>query len=364
MKIAQKILLAQLSSPDNSSTHCNVDTSAHIFFLVIHTLMFLVGLLLNGFTLKVYFCRAQQKVSSSMTIYLKNLAAADFMISLCLPIRIVNYASSSVSIRRVYCNFGAVAFYLNMYASILFMGYIAANRYLKIVRPLETHILQTVRAAHIISTMTWVFLLATISTYVTLLLLTQEPLSSVPSAVNCDVLHSKQLSILYKIIHTCSLVVFLLVLVSLVFFYYSTTRRLSLAQQRLPASSTSNKLAKSRRNMLVLVIVFCVCFLPYHLVRLPYTFLRRSCSQSQGFFYLKELTIMLSVLNVCLDPLIYFIFCKAFRAQLSLRKVFSTTQGATQGANTERRCSDGRMSTNQFNRKMSLTTTTKQISVL
>ena len=87
-----------------------------------------MGLILNGFTLRVYFCRAQQQMSSSVTIYLKNLAAADFLISLCLPMRILNYSSNSVSIRRAYCNFGASAFYLNMYASILFMGYIAANR--------------------------------------------------------------------------------------------------------------------------------------------------------------------------------------------------------------------------------------------
>lgn len=87
-----------------------------------------MGLFLNGFTLRVYFCQNHQQPSSSVTIYLKNLAAADFLISLCLPIRITNYASSSVFLRQVYCNFGASAFYLNMYASILFMGYIAANR--------------------------------------------------------------------------------------------------------------------------------------------------------------------------------------------------------------------------------------------
>lgn len=83
---------------------------------------------LNGFTLKVYFCQTQQQAASSVTIYLKNLAAADFLMSLCLPMRIANYASSSVHLRQVYCSFGSSALYLNMYASILFMGYIAANR--------------------------------------------------------------------------------------------------------------------------------------------------------------------------------------------------------------------------------------------
>lgn len=239
------------------------------------------------------------------------------------------------------------------------------SRYLKIVHPLGTHILQTVRAAHIISTITWALLFAMMSTYIILSVITQEALPSVPSRVSCDVLHSKQLSLFYKIIHTCSAAIFLLVLVSLVFFYYSTSRRLSLAQQRQPASSCSKKLAKSRRNMLVLVSVFCVCFVPYHLVRLPYAFQRRQCSWSQAFFYMKELTIMVSVLNVCLDPLIYFIFCKAFRAQLSLRRVFSTTQVTKQGGNPERGSSDEQqISGIKMNRRTSLSMMTKQNNVL
>ncbi|XP_036943348.1 P2Y purinoceptor 14-like [Acanthopagrus latus] len=348
---------------DNSTGCVQVHTTAQVFFMAYYSLVFLVGLFLNGFTLKVYFCRAQQQLTSSVTVYLRNMAAADFFISLCLPIRIAHYANSSIAVSQIYCSFGASAFYLNMYASILFMGYIAANRYLKIVHPLGNHILQTARAAHIVSIVTWVVLLAMTGTYISLSLSTQADQLPVGSVVSCDVLHSKELSLFYKIIHTFSAAIFLLVLVSLVFFYYSTSRRLSLAQQKQPMSLGSKKLAKSRRNMMVLVSVFCVCFVPYHLVRLPYALLK-PCSWGQAFFYLKELTIMGSVLNVCLDPLIYFIFCKAFRSQLSLRRVFSATQLTGPADRTERRSSDGRMSTIRINRKTSLSMTTKQINVL
>lgn len=78
--------------------------------------------------MKFYFCRAHHRVSSSLTVYLKNLTAADFLLCLSLPIRITNYANASVTIHVLYCSIGASALFLNMYASILFMGYIAANR--------------------------------------------------------------------------------------------------------------------------------------------------------------------------------------------------------------------------------------------
>lgn len=157
------------------------------------------------------------------------------------------------------------------------------------------------------------------STYVILSFHTYEAVTSVP--VKCEVLHSDQLALFYKLIHICSTAFFLFVFFSRVFFYYRTSCRVSLAQQRQLTSSSSKKLGKSRRNMLVLVSVFCFCFVPYHMVRLPYTFLVRHCSWGLVFYYLMELTILMSILNVCLDPLIYFIFCKAFRTQLSRRVI-------------------------------------------
>ncbi|XP_054459730.1 P2Y purinoceptor 14-like [Anoplopoma fimbria] len=305
---------------DGSATCDQVDSPAYLFFMMVHSLVFLVGLLLNGFIVKFYFCRAQQKqASSSIRVYLKNLAAADFLLCLCLPIRIANYASSSATIHSVNCNFGTASLFFNMYASIMFMGYIAANRYLKVVRPLGTHILQSVRAAHIISTATWVFLLAWSSAFAILSFRTQKPFSSI--LMRCEGYYNGRFTWLYKITHTCSTVTFLSVLVSLVFFYYSIFRRVSLVRQRQPASSGSKTLAKSRRNMLVLLSVFCFCFVPYHLVLLPKAFLWR-CSWGRFLHYVMEVTIVMSVLNVCLDPLIYFILCKKFRTQLNVKQLF------------------------------------------
>ncbi len=101
---------------------------SHPAFIFAYSLVFLVSLVLNCITVRVYFF-SNQRVQSSVTVYMKNLAAADFFLCLCLPLRIANYANGSDIMRNIYCSFGATAFYLNMYASILFMDFIAANRY-------------------------------------------------------------------------------------------------------------------------------------------------------------------------------------------------------------------------------------------
>ncbi|RXN39562.1 P2Y purinoceptor 14-like protein [Labeo rohita] len=151
---------------------CGVtEVSAHPAFIFAYSLVFLISLVLNSITMRVYFC-SNQRVQSSIMVYMKNLAAADFFLCLCLPLRIAHNATYSITIRHIYCSFGATAFYINMYASILFMDIIAANRYLKIVRPLETHALQTVRIARYISIGTWISLLAMSSIYLILFLQT------------------------------------------------------------------------------------------------------------------------------------------------------------------------------------------------
>lgn len=145
--------------------------------------------------------------------------------------------------------------------------------------------------------------------------------------MGCEALHSSELNTFYKVIHSVSAAIFLFVLVSLVLLYWGTVRRLRQTRQS-SAKPRDRKLRKSKRNMLVLVAVFCVCFVPYHLVRLPYAFLKPllgHCLTAQVFYTVKELTVLLSVLNACLDPLIYFIFCKAFRAQLGLRNQQTTS---------------------------------------
>ncbi|KAA0702306.1 P2Y purinoceptor 14 [Triplophysa tibetana] len=301
---------------------------SHPGFIFAYTLVFLISLVLNCVTMRVYFC-TNQRVKSSVTVYMKNLAAADFFLCLCLPFRIANYATHSVTVRNIYCSFGATAFYLNMYASMIFMDFIAANRYLKITRPLETHALQMVRTARNFSISTWLSLLAMASIYLVVFLQTSWSHDKNTEGFGCESLFSPKVKLVYKITHSVSMLLFIFVLVSLILFYWGTLKKIRQVQLSTQTKSNSHKFNKSKRNMLVLVVIFCVCFVPYHLVRLPYAFID---STSQAFYILKELSVLLSVLNACLDPLIYFIFCKAFRAQLNLRKkTESSAAGKDQG---------------------------------
>ncbi|KAK7881942.1 hypothetical protein WMY93_028116 [Mugilogobius chulae] len=183
------------------------------------------GLVLNIFSLRVHFC-SRSRLHSSVSVFLKNLSASDLLLILSLPIRIAHYASgpalsstssalSSTSpahvLHRFYCSVGATFFYLNMYASIFFMGYIAANRYLKIVRPLQPHPLQTYRGSRLVSALTWVVLWVLAGVYVGVSLLSSR--SHAPQrSHSCDSAHSHKGLLFQQVAHSLLLLLFVFVL--------------------------------------------------------------------------------------------------------------------------------------------------------
>uniref|UniRef100_A0A3Q2CVV8 P2Y purinoceptor 14-like n=1 Tax=Cyprinodon variegatus TaxID=28743 RepID=A0A3Q2CVV8_CYPVA len=240
-----------------------------------------------------------------------HLTIADLLLCFSLPVRIMHHASSSFTISLLSCSVGTSVLYLNMFASILFMGFIAAN-YMKIFHSLETNFLMTTKASHIISVTVWFVLLAIATSYTILMLMTYE---ATQYHRTCEHFMNKRVKTLYLAIHTFAAISFLSVLFSLIFFYCKTFHRLRKIQQRQLGSS-STKLVKSCRNMSVLVIVFCFCFVPYHVVRFLYVLLQGHCSQV--FYYIKETAVLISVCNICLDPVIYVFLCKDFRTKFNL----------------------------------------------
>ncbi|XP_073780472.1 P2Y purinoceptor 14-like [Danio rerio] len=284
-------------------------------FIFPYSLVFLVSLVLNCITMWVYFC-TNQRVQSSITVYMKNLVAADFLLCLCLPFRIAFYANPTGIMSIIYRSIGLTAFFINMYASIFFMDLIAMNRYLKITRPLETHTLQTVRTARYISIAVWLFMLTMSSVYITTYFLASWGIVWGKFPFNYELLR-----VFYILINCVAFGFFIFILVSLIFFNWKTIQKLREVQLSTQTDFNRQKFRKSKQNMLVLVVIFCVCFVPYHLVILPSIFIKPLLNDStsiQALCILEEVTFLLVALSVSLDPLIYFFFSKVFREQINL----------------------------------------------
>ncbi|XP_059506909.1 P2Y purinoceptor 14-like [Stegostoma tigrinum] len=307
-----------LNATNHQSNLCVTVSHGFVVFLIIaYTVICISGFILNSLAFWVYFCHIPS--SNSIIVYLKNLVIADSLLVLSLPIKILkdSEAIPTEILNNIYCNFVACIFYLNIYSSICFLGYIAAIRYLKIVRPLKVHAFQNLKTAKCLSLGTWGVL---IFVGILFTLLVNMEKQSLPANSRICIKAGQGRETIYAFSHVAALITFVCVLVALCFFYV----QISLQLHRPPSTQSLIKQTKAKNNILILLVVFMVCFVPYHIVRFPYilsqTNFIEDCYWKTILYYAKESSLLLSTLNSCFDPVIYFLFCKAFRSKLGLDK--------------------------------------------
>ncbi|XP_029923243.1 P2Y purinoceptor 14 isoform X2 [Myripristis murdjan] len=285
----------------------------------LYMLIFTVGVSLNGLAAWIFF---QVPSDSALVVYLKNMVVADLLMLTSFPFKIAaDFELGGWRLYLVVCRYTAVLFYSSMYVGILFMGLISMERYVKIVRhssPLN--LLQSVGFARLLALLTWSLLLLSVLPNV---LLTSRPANE-ENARHCIQLKTPLGVQWHRWSSLCSVVLFWVTLLVLAFCYTSIAHRVYQSYRRVRQDG-SDVCRKSNRSIFSILVVFFVCFVPYHVCRVPYTL---SQMPESGFspasrfllFQLKEVTLFLSAVNVCLDPVIYFLMCRTFRESL-LRKL-------------------------------------------
>ncbi|XP_029393582.1 P2Y purinoceptor 14 [Mus pahari] len=281
---------------------------------VSYGMVFITGLLLNGISGWIFFYVPSSK---SFIIYLKNIVVADFLMGLTYPFKVLGDSGLGPWQVNVFvCRVSAVIFYVNMYVSIVFFGLISFDRYYKIVKPLLTSIVQSVNYSKLLSVLVWVLMLLLA---VPNIILTNQGVKDVTN-IQCIDLKSELGRKWHKASNYIFVSIFWITFLLLIVFYTAITRKIFKSHLKSRKNSTSVK-RKSSRNIFSIVLVFVICFVPYHIARIPYTKSQTeshySCRTKGNLLYAKEFTLLLSAANVCLDPIIYFFLCQPFREVLN-----------------------------------------------
>lgn len=317
----ENVLKMLNSSTPSSGNHCihNPILTKQVLPLA-YSFIFIGGILLNGVAAWI-FLHIPSK--TSFIVYLKNIVIADLIMSLTFPFKI--FADSEVGpwqLSVVVCRFSAVLFYLNMYISITLFGLIGFDRYYKVVKPQFIASAHTVRSSKIICAIVWALqMLVSVPN----MILTDKP----PTKENykkCMNLKSPLGETWHKASNYICLGIFWIVFFLLIVFYSSIARKIYVSHRKFRKNS---KLArkKTSRNIFTIMFVFIICFVPYHIGRFPYTVsqmrntlnqttTKYNCHSQNILFYVKELTLLLSAANVCLDPIIYVFLCQPFKERL------------------------------------------------
>lgn len=289
---------------------------------MLYCVVFITGVLLNGISGWIFFYVPSSK---SFIIYLKNIVVADFLMGLTFPFKVLSDSGLGPWQLNVFvCRVSAVIFYVNMYVSIAFFGLISFDRYYKIVKPLLVSIVQSVNYSKVLSVLVWVLMLLLA---VPNIILTNQSVKDVTN-IQCMELKNELGRKWHKASNYIFVSIFWIVFLLLTVFYMAITRKIFKSHLKSRKNSISVK-RKSSRNIFSIVLVFVICFVPYHVARIPYTKSQTeghySCQAKETLLYTKEFTLLLSAANVCLDPIIYFFLCQPFREVLNKKLRMSLT---------------------------------------
>lgn len=169
----------------NTSMKCIRDTSVTaVVFPCLYSILFVAALILNSLAAWIFFSIPS---TSTFVVFLKNVVrhhsfwianvvraftttntkilhkqvVADFLMTLTIPVKVLSDAGlGSWQLRAFHCRYSAVLFYITMYISIILLGLISLDRYLKIVRPFGKCALQRVRVGQVLSAVVWVVMLS------------------------------------------------------------------------------------------------------------------------------------------------------------------------------------------------------------
>ncbi|XP_070761348.1 P2Y purinoceptor 14 [Enoplosus armatus] len=320
--------------PTNRSDFSSIFT--HQVLPPLYFVICVVGLLLNGVAAWIFF---RVPSDSGLVVYLKNMVVADLLMLVTFPFRVAAQLDlGDWRLHVVTCRYTAVLFYSSMYVGILFMGLISLDRYVKIFRNTSPsscrsrlgavsllHLQQSIGFARVLALLTWGLLLLGVLPNV---LLTSRPADEGNSR-HCMQLKTPLGVQWHRVSTLFSVGLFWVTLLVLAFCYASIACRIYQSYHRVRRNK-SDVCRKSNRSIFSILVVFFVCFVPYHVCRVPYTLSQMPASgfsQDSRFllFQVKEGTLFLSALNVCLDPIIYFLMCRTFRE--SLLKKLSGREG-------------------------------------
>uniref|UniRef100_A0A4W6DHE8 Si:dkey-165a24.9 n=1 Tax=Lates calcarifer TaxID=8187 RepID=A0A4W6DHE8_LATCA len=269
-----------------SNDSCNLPLDTDTFGLTcIYGLIFSLGLPSNLLSLWGLYQLGRSGGGGCQLVYILNLLLSDLLQLLTLPLWILYLQGAhSWPYGQLTCELVGYVFYVNVYASVMFLCLIALDRCLAIVYPLSSRRVRTVRVAVMsgvaVWTLTFLFCLSGL----------------LPSVFDADrKLCLEQYPVSPRYAH----------------FKITTVS---------PVHKNFSQRHKIVGILVVITVNFIVVFGPYHLVG-GYRFVSllltdEPCGFERSIFLIYRLCYGLTSLNTLLDPLFYIFLCPDARLEL------------------------------------------------
>lgn len=288
----------------------------------IHSIICILGFVGNSLVIVTY---AFYKRTKSMTdVYLLNVAIADLLFVVSLPLIVYNELSSW-SMGPVACKLLRGSYSVNLYSGMLLLACISTDRYIAIVQARRSFRLRSLPYSRLICVIVWASaLLLSVPTFyfynwyepshaAETIMFEEEEINqtSMPPQYVCEFRfmdNATAWKTKVAVPSTQLAVGFFLPLFIMIFCYTAIIFTLLRAK--------NFQRHKAVRVVLAVVAVFIVCHLPYNITLFYDTvnmFEEQSCEASDALHTAKTVTQTIAYLHCCLNPVLYAFVGVKFR---------------------------------------------------
>lgn len=280
-----------------------------------YTLVFVLGLLGNSLALHVIWTRRVKM--NATTLYSANLAASDVLFTLSLPLRALYYALGfHWPLGEVACKFTGMLFYINTYSGVNFMTCLALDRMVAMVGPRRLTRFRQMGTVRWVCVGVWVLVVGQTLPLLGMQMTREEP----DGSISCMEYPSLEARAGKTLPHTLIGAVTLgygVPVVTILVCYSVLWHKLCSVMRGNQLTERSGRSQKAMGVTAAVVLVFLVCFSPYHLNLLQYMIRKLlyepSCAELRSFQVSLHVTVCLMNLNSCLDPFVYFFACQGYK---------------------------------------------------
>ncbi|NXF09232.1 LPAR6 protein, partial [Smithornis capensis] len=293
----------------------------HSLFPVTYSVVFVLGLGGNALALYLLSCRLEHL--SHSYIFMVNLALVDTLLVCVLPLKIHSLLSHNWIFGDVACKVTGTLFYLNIYLSLGLFSCICVDCYVAVLHPF-TYI--QLRATHYVLVATALWLLA-LGVTIPLVLAGPPHSRALRNITTCFEnfptsswsQHMDPHSILALLLGF--VIPFSIVLVG----FPLIAGRISRTRRRVSKR-------KALRTIYLILAIWALCFLPYHLTHLLHFLVRIQLIQESFpslISGMRRVTLALVSLSCCLSPFLYYFSLStkqwhcSWRLRFRSKKVFT-----------------------------------------
>nr|KAF6347078.1 neuromedin U receptor 2 [Pipistrellus kuhlii] len=311
-----------LNSTEDYLTFVCGPQRSHLFLPVtmVYTLIFVVGV--AGNVLVCLVILRHQTMKTPTNYYLFSLAISDLLVLLLgMPLEVYEmWRNYPFLFGPVGCYFKTALFETVCFASILSVTTVSVERYVAILHPFRAKLECTRRRALRVLGIIWVFsvLFSLPNTSLHGIKLHYFPNGSlVPGSATCTVI--KPMWIYNFIIQATSFLFYILPMTVISVLYYLMGLRLKKDQTLEEDKITANIQRPYRKSvtkmLFVLVLVFAICWTPFHIDRLFFSFVEEwTESLAVVFNLIHVVSGVFFYLSSAVNPIIYNLLSRRFRA--------------------------------------------------